>query len=1054
MKQFYTQIKPRFVVNLGRFSPPLGLFLPALLLFCSVSLFGAPATSISTDETTINANEATKVSGVVKDTDGEALIGVSILVKGTSSGTTTDIDGSYSISVPDGSNALVFSYTGYQTVEIAVDGRTTIDVMMSTDAELLDEVVVVGYGVVKKSNLTGSVASLGGDEISSVVSGNPTSALQGKLSGVQVENNGGEPGGAANVFVRGVSSLTNSFPLYVIDGTFADNMNMVNPKDIERIEVLKDASAAAIYGSRAANGVVIIQTKRGTEGGKPVVSVDVRGGNESPSRLLEFMNGQEFEAYQNQRQRNDGLTPSFSSRGNDVDYQDLSLNSGSIADVGMSVGGGAENSKYFISGNYYNQDGILVGSGFKRLNMRANTEFKLGRFTIQQSLGMAETQTQRNNWFGFDGLTAPSIALENLDNEGGFEAPDADRDGFGGLNKYAQATLEDNLETRRNLLGNVNIGLELAEGLTAKLNLGADYINGYVYSFTPTFFMSNSDAVSNVNDQNDLTEVRSDYLQTQIEPTLNYGKDFGDTRIDAVVGTTTQKIDFRTAGAYVQGLPNNDIRVIGAATPQQVQAVEGRNVVSGLQSVFGRVNAAIGGKYLVSATMRRDASSKFPEDSRVGYFPSFSVGWNVSREDFWTVDAINNLKIRAGYGSLGAQNIPDYTYQSVFELNSATSFNDVLAQGYAQTSLALPTTWEKSTTINIGADFGLFEDKITASLEYYNKDVEDVLVGVSLPSSNGFSTPVIQNVGAINNSGIEFEAVYHQRAESGLKWDVGFNISTFNSQVTALPNDIIGPAVTEDLISVNRYIEGEAPGVYWGYQLDGIYNSQAEIDSDPNLAQDDDRKAVLQPGDFRRVDINGDGKITADDQTILGDPTPDFIYGLNFTGSTTSGLDFGLFFQGVQGNEIYNVNKYYNIFWQDDNKLAVVNNSWTPENQNTDIPRATADDPATNGAPSSFFVEDGSYFRLRTAEIGYTLGMDKVDWMSNMRIFLTGQNLITLTKYTGYNPDISSANGGRAGRNGGFYGFRPDVNPLLGRGVDQRAYPNARSFIVGIQAQF
>ncbi len=1058
MKQLYNQTVRRSNSIRCTLLTRCGAFLLALILTGMTAL---PAAATVTD------TEATQVSGVVTDTDGEALIGVSILVKGTSNGTVSDFDGSYSLNVPDGSNVLVFSYTGYKTTEITVDGRSTIDVIMNNDAALLDEVVVVGYGVVKKSNLTGSVASLDGSELTAIVTGNPTSALQGKVTGVQVENNGGEPGGAANVFVRGVSSLTNSFPLYVIDGTFADNMNMLNPKDIERIEVLKDASAAAIYGSRAANGVVIVQTKRGTQSGAPSVSVDIRGGVEAPTRYLDFLNGQEFEDYRNAVARNDNTGIDFSSRGNDVDYQDLSLNTGGIQDYGVSVGGGGENSQYFISGNYYGQDGILVGSGFKRYNLRANTGFEFGRFTVQQSLGMSQTAIQRNNWFGFDGLTAPSVALNNPDNEGGFEAPVAERDGFGGINKYAQAVLEDNLETRRNLLGNVNIGFEIAEGLTAKLNLGADYINGFNRSFTPTFFMSETDAVFNVNDQNDLTEVRSEYLQTQIEPTLNYGKDVGNTRLDAVVGFTEQRIDFRTTGAYVQGLPNNDIQVIGAATPAQVSALEGRNNISGLRSVFGRINAAIDNKYLVSATIRRDASSKFAPDFRVGYFPSVSVGWNISNEDFWTVNDINTFKLRIGYGELGSQNIPDYAYQDVFSLNSSTSVNDILQQGYAQTSLALEDLrWETAKTFNIGVDMGILEDKITLSAEYYNKNVEDVLVGVALPSTVGFSEPVIQNVGAINNNGVELEAVYHQRSDSGFKWDLGVNIATFNSEVTELPNTVIGPAVTEDLVSVNRYIEGQAPGVYWGFELDGIYNSFDEIDSDPNVANDVVRRGgiseetgefergLLQPGDFRRVDQNGDGIIDGDDQVVLGDPTPDFIYGLNFTGSHSSGFDFGIFFQGVAGNEIYNVNKYYNLFWQDDNKLTDIQNAWTPENTDTDIPRVTGTDAATNGAPSSFFVENGSYFRLRTLELGYTLDMESVSWFNSLRLFVTGQNLITITEYTGYNPDISSANGGRANRNGGFYGNRPDVNPLLARGVDQRAYPNARSFIVGVQAQF
>lgn len=995
------------------------------------------------------------ITGVVSDTENsETLIGASVQLKGTTTGMVTDIDGKYSLNIGDVTDGiLVFSYTGYQTQEIPIGADNVINVQMKSGTDL-DEVVVIGYGTIRKSDLTGAVSSLDGKDLTSLAVGNPTSAIQGKVSGVQIENNGGEPGGGANVFVRGVSSLTNSFPLYVIDGTFADNMNYLNPNDIERIEVLKDASAAAIYGSRAANGVVIIQTKRGNENSTPRISLNIRRGTEAPDKLLEFMNGSEFVTYRNQREANDNtglvLNPAdFPS----TDWQDLSLNSGSIEDYGLSVSGGGQNSKYYISGNFFRQDGILVSSGYERMNLRANTEFTLGKFKIQQSLGITRSEKESNVWFGRDGSsTAPILRESAPENDGGFEAPEFGVHGFAGQNKYGLASLEDHRERDNKIFGNINVSYEIMEGLTAKLNMGADLLNRHNFAFRPTFFMSNSDAVDNVNDLNDLTEIRSEDLLTVIEPTINYGTEIGNGRLDAVVGYTRQKIDYRSIGIGAQNLPNNDIQVIGAANPTDIAATLGVHNVSGLISQFGRVNYSHDGKYLVSATVRRDASSKFSEENRVGVFPSASIGWNISSEDFWTVEAVNKLKFRAGYGELGAQNIPDYSYQSVFNLTSGTSFGGALVPGYAQTSLALEgLIWETAKTLNIGFDVGLLEDKITFSAEYYTKNVEDVLVGVALPSSVGFSQPVIQNIGAINNSGFEFEGVYRQRG-GDLTFDLGLNLSTFNSEITSLPNPVVGPTVTEDGVRVNQFIAGQAPGVYYGFVIDGVYADQAAIDSDPNVANDPDRKAIIQPGDFIRKDLNGDGKITGEDQEVLGDPTPDFIYGLSFSGNYKD-FDFGLFFQGVQGNEIYNVTRYYNIFWADDNKLKEVSNAWTPSNTNTDIPRTTTSDAAQNGAPSSFFVEDGSYFRLRNMEVGYTINTGNVKWMQDLRIFVSGQNLFTITKYSGYNPDISSTNGGRAG-NSPFFGVPSTVNPLLGRGLDVRAYPNSRSFVFGIQAGF
>ena len=1010
-------------------------FLGGRLLTLLLALFLLPAA----------AGAQQLVKGTVIDTDEIPLIGVNILVKGTSTGTVTDFDGNYELTVPDGAT-LIFSYTGYVSQEVPVEGRSSINLTLAGDAEVLEEVVVIGYGVVRKSDLTGSVAKIGGEELTAIVAGNPTSALQGKLSGVQVENNGGEPGGATNVFVRGVGSLTNSFPLYVIDGTFADNMNFVNPKDIQSIEVLKDASAAAIYGSRAANGVVLVTTKRGTTDGTPRVNLDLRTGVDAPARLLDFLDGDQFATYRNQLEQNDNTGFTFSNGGVSTDWQDLSLNSGAVLDYGLSVDGGTDAARYFISANYFDQDGILVGSDFNRVNVRANSEFNLGRLTITESLGLAQSQTQSNNWFGFDGATAPHLRLNVPENEGGFEAPNFDDHNFGGFNDYALATLEDNETTRRSILGNLKLNYQLTEGLNLGLNMGMDYLNTRAFLFLPTYFMSNSDATTNRNDENDLSDQRIESVQTQVEPTISYNRDIGsNSRIDAVIGATAQRQNISSIGVQGQNTPGNDIRSGRALDPTNVQAVLGENITSVLQSYFGRVNYSLAGKYLFSATLRRDASSRFAESNRVGYFPSVSVGWNLGREDFWNQDgAINRVKLRAGYGELGAQNIPDFAFQPTLGITSPTSFGGVIVPGFAQTQLVSPDIkWETSKTSNVGVDVGVWNDRLSFTAEYYVKNVSDVLVGVRLPASSGTALPVFQNAAGIRNSGFELDGVFRALSRDNFKLNVGFNLSTFNSEITALPNPLTGPSISEDATVVNRFVEGEAPGVFFGFEIDGVYANQAAIDSDPNIREDDARRSLVSPGDFIRRDQNGDGVINNDDQVVLGDPTPDFIYGFNFTGKSGN-LDFGVFFQGSQGNEIYNVNKFYNIFWADDNKLTDVLRGWTPQNTNTDIPRATTLDQAENRAPSSFFVEDGSYLRLRTVELGYTLGTDNVDWLGNLRLFVTAQNLLTLTGYTGYNPDISSATGGRAG----------NANPLLARGLDVRAYPLARTFMFGVQAGF
>jgi TonB-dependent starch-binding outer membrane protein SusC len=1002
-----------------------------------------------------NAQSDQAISGKVIDNSGSPVIGATVLVKGTTRGTSTDATGSFKINVPKSNKVLVFSFLGFKAQEVNINDRSVINVSLEEDNQALNEVVVIGYGVQKKSDLVGSVASLKGSDVQTIVTGNATSALQGKMAGIQIENNGGAPGGDANVFVRGVSSLTNSFPLYVIDGTFADNMSFLNPQDIESIEVLKDASSAAIYGSRAANGVVIITTKKG-KSGAPKVTLTIRGGFETPSKKLSYLTGSQFVAYRNQLEQNDKTGFVLKDDGTNTDWQEKSLKNGAVKDYGLSISGGGENSTYFISGNAYSQDGILVNSGFDRYNFRANSQFKMGKFTVSESLSLLQSDLKENNWFGFDGTPAPIYRLNVAGNEGGYEAADFNKHNFNGNNTFAQAEFEKNNLRTRNIFGNVNVAYEIIKGLTAKLNFGIDYSNTFGKTFTPTFFMSNSNPVFNVNKQNDLTEVRSDNTTTLFEPTLSYAKDLNaSSNLNVVVGYTRQKIDYQNSAVYVQGLPNNDISVLGAAAPSNVQNLAGLNNVSGLESLFGRVNFTLSDKYLFQATIRRDASSKFAPQYRVGYFPSVSLGWKVHNENFFPKDGvINTLKIRGGFGTLGAQNIPDYSYQSVFSLTSNTSFNNQTATGYAQTAFALEDVkWETSKTVNIGADFGLWKDKLVFSVEYYNKQVEDILVAVNLPASSGTSLPVIKNAGAITNSGVELEGMYRNN-EGALKYSVGFNLGTLNSKVTKLPNPVIGPSTSEAITRVNRFIEGQAPGVYWGYQIQGVYANQAAIDADPNIKNDPTRKSSVQPGDFIRKDLNGDGKIDGADETILGDPTPDFTYGFNFNGKYKN-FDLGIVFNGVQGNEIYNLNKYYNTFWPASNKLTDVLRSWTPTNQNTDVPRATAADPAINSAPSSYFVEDGSYLRLRTLELGYTLPKETVGkFASSVRVFVSGQNLLTLTKYSGYNPDVASTNGGRANRTDGFYGYRPKVNPLLGRGLDARAYPNATTFMAGVQIGF
>ena len=997
------------------------------------------------------------VTGSVVEALGP-LPGVNILEKGTTNGVTTDFDGNYSLSGIGDDAILVFSYTGFVTQEVPVNGQSVINVTLQEDAAALDEVVIVGFGSQSKRDVTGAISQIKASDVAQVVTANPTAALQGKLAGVQVETAGGAPGSPANVFVRGVSSLTNSFPLYVVDGAIADNINYLNPKDIINLQVLKDATSAAIYGSRAANGVIIVTTNRGKKETGPKVNVDLRGGINTLSKKIDLLNGSEYIEFLNQRRINDGLPGNIADPGINTDFQDLSLNSGDIQDFGFNVSGGGENSRYYFSANYYNEEGLLISEAFNRKNVRLNSEFSLGKVKIQESFGFSENRFTRNNAFGNQGGTVPIIRPFNEDNDGGFEAISDPIYGIGGTNKFANAQLVKDQNTERNFLGNLNFSYEIIEGLTAKLNIGTEYTSFYSNTFQPTFFQSNIDSEVNDNPLNDLTEVRGERYATNVEPTLNYKKSFNDHNFDILLGGARQDITSNSIAVYAEGLPSNSITNIAQFASNIINTGGGR-FDNKLFSAFGRINYNFNQKYLLTAIIRNDRTSLFNDGFNSGTYPAFSAGWVVSDEEFFNEDGLfNNLKVRAGYGELGSQNVPPFSNQSVVGGTSPITAGNIGGQipGFAITSIVDETlSFETSRTINFGVDAALLANNLKVSLDYFNRDNENVIQAVAIPDSNGSVTPVFQNASSINNRGFEIEAKYNYDKGGDFTFNIGANLSAIRNELTSSPNPIVGPSYNEEGLRANRFEVGKPLGYFFGFRTDGIYNDQAEIDNDPFLANDPNRRAILQPGDFRRVDINGDGQINDEDQTDIGDPTPDFSYGINFSANYKK-WDFGAFFNGVQGNEIYNVTKFFGYFFLDDNKLGIVRDAYTPQNTNTNLPRVSIQDPAGNQLPSDFFVEDGSFFRLKTLEVGYDLtSIIGKEMVSKARVFANVQNLFTITKYSGYDPEVGSNNNG-LGSNLGFFGFTPtnSASSVFDRGLDVRAQPRPRTFVLGVQMSF
>lgn len=988
----------------------------------------------------VHAQDIT-VQGKVADEVGEAIPGVTIMVKGTGNGTVTDMNGNYSLSGVDPDGTLVFTFIGYKSQDVPVNNRSTVDVELESDVKALEEVVVVGYGTQKKANVTGAVGSIKTENIANLTTGNASALLQGKVAGVRVESSGGAPGAGTNIIIRGTGTLGGGEPLFVIDGNITGSMSSLNPNDIESIEVLKDAAAAAIYGNRAANGVVIITTKRG-KSGETQVNLSTKFGMQAPTRTLDFLNARQYADYRNMVNDNDNqpralpndteFDPSI-----DTDWQDLYLNPAPIQEYNLSLSGGNENATFFISGGYLNQDGIVVDSDFQRYNFRANSTFTKGRFKLEESLSVSRTVNNPNNYFGRERAEIPTIPVYDENNDGGFAGVKPAYHGLArGINWYGLGILNDNSYTTDGILGNISGAYEIIDGLTYKLNLGIDYSVYHAYNFTPTFFFSTSQEA--FNDVADLNESVTRGLSTLVENTLNYNKGFGKHNIDLLGGYTQQIFQSRNIGAQTTDFPTNDLRVIQAANV--IVNAYGGLQENALQSVFGRINYDYDGRYLFSATVRRDGSSRFTQENRYGTFPSVSAGWRISEESFFPEGIIYDLKVRGSYGELGAQNVGNYVTVSGLNIYTDYFFAGGVQPGVAQTVFANPNiVWETTKTSDLGADISFLQGKVFLTVDYFNKVSEDILTNLPIPVYGGVGRSIVKNAASIQNKGLEFSGTFNQAAKgNGFGYSVTANFSTIQNKVLALGegvSPISGGGFTQESILATRTDVGYPLGSFYGHVVEGIYQSQEEIDADG--------RRNTQPGDFKFKDLNGDGVIDNEDRTYLGSPIPDFTYGMIFNG-TYRNFDLSLFWQGVHGNEIWNGRKFSHIFDFGGNYITDVLDAWTPTNTNTTIPRATEIDPANNRRASSFYVEDGSYLRLRSMQLGYSLPSAVAERarLGRARIYLSGQNLLTFTKYTGYDPEIGMNSNPNMARG------------LFGAGVDAEAYPQARSVFFGIDLSF
>jgi len=964
--------------------------------------------------------------GKVVDERQQPLIGVSVTVKGSPfTGTSTNNQGNYELKVP-GDAVIVFSYTGYAAQEINVSGQAAINVSMVPQEAALDEVVVVGYGTVRKGDLTGSVSSVKSEDITALPSTNAMQSLTGRSAGVQVIQGSGAPGTSMNVRIRGGNSLLGSNePLYVVDGfALSGSPTILDPSDIESMEVLKDASATAIYGSRGANGVVIISTKSGKKDVNQV-SINSYVGFQNVVKTIDLLNAQQFAEIANERARNDNAPAYFTQEevnnfGEGTDWQDAIFRTAPIQNHSLNIAGGNDKTRYSVSGSYFGQDGIVINSGYKRGSLRSNLEqqvsdkFKVNLSTIlSRTINNSITNDNQSRGSGVvsAALAAPPTVPVYDENGNYSNVVPYSFSSNAAENPVALAKERLNKTTGSGVLANLGLQYTFFEGLTLKVSAGIDYANSKRDYYSSRLIRSTP--AGNAETRYD---TRTNFLNENI---LTYTKSFDVHQLDLTAGVTYQSENTSTnisgaSGFISDVLQNNNLpsgTVIG--TPQST--INEWKLISGLF----RANYSYKSRYLLTASIRADGSSRFGTSSQWGYFPSAAFGWRLKEEEFLKdVTSISNLKLRASWGQSGNTAISPYG-----SLNVLSGFNiilgDALNTGFApgNTRPNPDLKWETTTQTNIGFDLGLFNERLRLTADYYIKNTKDLLASVPQATSTGYQNQM-QNIGRIRNRGFEFD-LGADISRGVFKWDASVNFSANRNEVIELANqsDVFGASLLIPLsISPNLVREGQPVGVFYGFLEDGL-NDQGRIQ-------------------YR--DLDGNGVINNEDRTILGDPNPDFIFGFN-NNLSYKNFSLNIFVQGVQGADLFNFNlsNQANSFNFGENQIADILNRWTPENANANAPYP-AISVGSSFRESNRFVEDGSFIRLKNIRLGYRIPMSKSTKIKTLQLYVSGQNLLTITDYSWYDPEVSTRTSGSA----------------TTLGIDQTSYPVAKTFTIGLNATF
>ncbi|WP_205503743.1 SusC/RagA family TonB-linked outer membrane protein [Rufibacter psychrotolerans] len=1008
----------------------------------------------------------TSITGrVTSARGGEPLPGVSVVVKGTTAGTSTDVDGRFQLQAPATGTTLVFSYIGYVSREEPIGGRTTIDVTLQDDQQALEEVVVVGYGTQLRREVSTAISSVSAEEITQTPVTRVEQALQGRVAGVQVTNLSGQPGDAPTVRIRGIGSTGNSSPIFIVDGFPVGGIDYLNPGDIESIDVLKDAASAAIYGARGGNGVVIITTRQGRRDGTMHVSYDGYVGIQNPWRRLELLNAREYATLMNEGAANAGMAPPYadpSQFGEGTDWQDAIFEKNApIQNHQITVTGGTEKSAYSAALSYFDQDGIVGGdkSNFRRYTARVNADNQVKSW-LKFGTNLAYTHLRRrsfdpnqefggilNNALNIDPLTPVYETDPEKLAQTTYTLNPVVRDGQGRVfaispyvsqevvNPLARLQVMNGLTNVDKFVGNIYGEVKLLEGLTFRSTLGIDLAYVVTTNYNPVYFL-------NAAQQNATALVSRGtdrYYTWQTENYFNYNKTFGDHSLGLTAGTSALRTRNETLFASNTGLVTEDPNMAflnNAVGVTNVRATGGIGERS-LLSFFGRANYSYMGKYLFTATVRRDGSSRFGRNNQFATFPSFSVGWILSDEAFFPQGNLVSLaKVRASWGQNGNEEIGGTFYPWAAQIGVGrgyTFFNPDGGKGYISGAAPVDAPnpelkWETSEQTNLGLDLAFFNSALSVTADYYIKTTKGLLVRPPILGHTGYNAPFV-NGGSVRNTGVEL-AISYQGEARGLGYNIGLNGSFNKNKVTSIEN------AEKKLLGANFITYGTASqstvglpiGYFYGYRTAGIFQNQADVE-----AQSLQPTAV--PGDVRFVDLNNDGKLDETDRTMIGNPTPKTVLGLNL-GFDFKGFDLSAFATGAFGHQIFNGTRRYDITRA--NQQSRFLNRWTGEGSTNEYPRFTWND--TNGnytRVSDLFIEDGDYVRLKTLQLGYSLpaGVLSKVHMQKLRVYVSADNLVTFTDYSGFDPEIGARNS-------------------LDIGFDRGVYPQSRTFRLGVNATF